>query len=318
MKEVGIRSLGSFVPERKLTNEDLSKMVDTNDEWIITRTGISERRIAGNDWKTSELSIEAAKVALDRSGLKPEEIGFIISSCASPELCCPNQSSMIGKATGVSGYTFDINAACSGLIYAMSIGETMLKTGQGKHGLITAGEKMTATVDYTDRASCILFGDGASSLVLTTEPPYHRILTHTLGADPTGADLVWLGGQENHGTMDKHYFYQEGRAVFRFAVTTLKTMIPQMMEETGIRPDDRFFIIPHQANLRMMENVAKELEIPMEKFVMNIQTRGNTSSASIGIAMDEAAEEGRFQSGDKLILIGFGGGLTWAAAVVEW
>ena len=318
MKEVGIRSLGSFVPERRLTNEDLSKMVETSDEWIVTRTGISERRIAGDEWKTSDLSIQAARRAMVGSNLKEEEIDFVISSSCSPEVTCPAQAALVSKALGLKGYLFDVNAACSGLVYALALGDTLLKSGNGRHGLITAGEKITASVDYTDRTSCILFGDGAAALVLTTEPPYHRILGYKLGADPSGADLVWLGGQENHGTQDKHYFYQDGRGVFRFAVTTLKTLIPLMMEEAGVRPNDRYFIIPHQANLRMIENVAKEMGIPMERFVMNIQTRGNTSSASIGIAMAEAAEEGRFRAGDKLILVGFGGGLTWAAAALEW
>ncbi|HEX2952613.1 MAG TPA: beta-ketoacyl-ACP synthase 3 [Bacillota bacterium] len=318
MKEVGIRSISSYSPEHKLTNADLEKMVDTTDEWIVTRTGISERRIA-KDISTSGMAIKAAKKAVDQAGIPIEDYAFTISSTVTPELSCPAQACLVGQSVGLTnGFCFDLNAACSGMLYTMAIGADQLKLHQGKAGLITASEKMSVMLDYTDRASCILFGDGASAMVLTTEPPYHKILHYELGADPSGAHFVQMGGRENHGNEEMRNFRQDGRAVFRFAVTKLKALLISLKEKAGVGPEDRFFVIPHQANLRMIENVAKDLDISMDHFVMNIQTHGNTSSASIGLAMAEATEQGLFQSGDKLLLAGFGGGLTWGAAIIEW
>lgn len=318
MKEVGIRSLSSYSPEHRLTNFDLEKMVDTSDDWIVTRTGISERRIA-KGITTSGMAIEAAKKAVAQAGFPMTDYAFTIASTVTPELSCPAQACMVAQSIGMTnGFCFDLNAACSGMIYTMAIGVDQLKLHGGKAGLITASEKMSVMLDYTDRASCILFGDGASAMVLTTEPPYHKIIHYELGSDPTGAHYVQMGGREIHGNEDLHYFRQDGRAVFRFAVTKLKELVVSLKEKAGLGPNDRYFVIPHQANLRMIENVAKDLGIPMEQFVTNIQSHGNTSSASIGLAMAEADEQGLFQTGDKLLLVGFGGGLTWGAALIEW
>lgn len=317
--EIGIKAFGSFVPERRLTNEELAGMVDTNDAWIVERTGISERRIAGDGMTTSGMAAKAAQQVLASAGVSGDELAFVINSTCSPELTCPSMAARVGQAVALKGgLCFDLNAACSGFIYGLTVGASLLETRGGRYGLVTAGEKMTALTDYHDRASCILFGDGASAAVLTAEPPYHRILHSELGADPSGADLVTMGGQESHGTQAQHFFWQDGRKVFRFAVNILKDLIPKTMARAGIAKGDRYHIIPHQANLRMVEHVAEELEIPMERFVSNIQTHGNTSSASIGIALAEAETEQRFQPGDKLVLVGFGGGLTWAAMALEW
>ena len=268
---------------------------------------------------TSRMATEAAQRALASAGVSGDDLAFIINSTSSPELTCPSMAARVGQAVSLKGgYCFDLNAACSGLIYGLAVGASLLETRGGRYGLVTASEKITALTDYHDRASCILFGDGASAAVLTAEPPCHRILYSELGADPSGADLVTMGGQEAHSTQAQHFFWQDGRKVFRFAVNILEDLIPKAMARAGIAKGDRYHIIPHQANLRMVEHVAKELEIPMEHFVSNIQTRGNTSSASIGIALAEAEAEQRFQPGDKLLLVGFGGGLTWAAMALEW
>lgn len=294
-------------------------MVETTDTWILERTGISERRIAGEGMTTSRMATEAARRALSSAGISGGDLAFVINSTSSPELTCPSMAARIGQAVALTGgFCFDLNAACSGFVYGLAVGASLLQTQGGRYGLVTAGEKMSALTDYADRASCILFGDGAGAAVLAAEPPYHRILHAELGADPAGADLVVMGGQEAHGTQDQHFFWQDGRKVFRFAVNILKGLIPKIMERAGLAEGDRYHIVPHQANLRMIEHVAGELGIPMERFVSNIQTRGNTSSASIGLALDEAAQENRFQAGDKLLLIGFGGGLTWAAMALEW
>ncbi len=294
-------------------------MVETNDAWIIERTGISERRIAGEGMTTSRMATEAAQRALASAGVSGDKLAFVINSTSSPELTCPSMAARVGQAVALKGgFCFDLNAACSGLVYGLAVGASLLETQGGRYGLVTAGEKMSALTDYKDRATCILFGDGASAVVLTAEPPYHRILYTELGADPSGADLVTMGGQESHGTETQHFFWQDGRKVFRFTVNILKDLIPKAMARAGIAREDRYHIIPHQANLRMIEHVAGELEIPRERFVMNIRTRGNTSSASVGIALAEAEAEQRFQAGDKLLLIGFGGGLTWAAMALAW
>jgi 3-oxoacyl-[acyl-carrier-protein] synthase-3 len=318
MKEVGIRSLGMYVPEKRLTNEDLAELVETSDEWILSRTGISERRIA-EGILPSEMAIESAKQAVEKSGFTAEEYSYVITATGTPDTSSPSTSARVARSLAfANSFCFDLSAACSGLIYALIVGVSLLQTRNGKAGLVTSTEKLSSLVDYTDRTTCVLFGDGSASVVLTTEPPYHRILASTLGTDPTGADFVSMGGRESLQTHNQSYIKQDGRAVFRFAVTALKGMIRQMMDQVGLTMNDNFYIVPHQANLRMMENVSKELEIPMERFVMNIQKYGNTSSASIGLALTEAAMEDRFNPGDKLILVGFGGGLTWGALAVEW
>lgn len=319
MKTVGIRGIGMFVPERRLTNDDLAQMVETNDEWIVSRTGISERRIAGKDLKTSTMALEAARIAMDRAELAAKDCAFVISSTGSHEVTCPAQAARVANGLGLTNsFCFDINAACSGLIFGLALGQSLLQTGGGSAGLVTAGERVSSFIDYTDRSSCVLFGDGAAAITLATDPPYHRILTTELGTDPTGAEAVRMGGAAVHGTEGDLFFKQDGRAVFRFAVTKLKEMIRLMMERTLVTPEDRFFIVPHQANLRMIENVAKDMGISMDRFVMNIQKYGNTSSASIGLAMAEAEQEGRFRPGDKILLVGFGGGLSWGALAIEW
>ena len=319
MKTVGIRGIGMYVPEQKLTNDDLEKMVETSDEWIVSRTGISERRIAGKDLKTSDMALRAARMAMERAELAVDECAFVISSTASHEVTCPAQAARVAGGLGLTNsYCFDINAACSGLVFALALGQSLLQTRGGGAGLITASEKMSSFVDYTDRTSCVLLGDGAAALTLATEPPFHPILTTELGTDPTGAEAVKMGGTEAHGTLEDLYFKQDGRAVFRFAVTKLKELIRLMLERTGVKPSDRFFVVPHQANLRMIENVAKDMGLSMDRFVMNIQKYGNTSSASIGLALAEAEQEGRFKPGDKVFLVGFGGGLSWGAMAIEW
>lgn len=319
MKEIGLASTGFFLPEQKLTNADLEKMVDTTDEWIVSRTGISERRIAPLEIRPSFMAAQAAERAFNQAGLAPADIAFVISSTCSHEYNCPSQAAKVAQFLRLDKcFCFDLNAACSGFVYALAVGSSLLQTGGGRFGIVTAAEKMSALTDYTDRASCVLFGDGAGAAVLTTEPPYHRIIFSELGADPSGADLVVMGGRDQFGTGENYYFWQDGRGVFRFAVTKLKELIPRALARLALKPEDRYYIIPHQANQRMMENVAADLGLPPERFINNIETHGNTSSASIAIALGEAAAAGRFAPGDKLIFIGFGGGLTWGTMAIEW
>lgn len=311
MKKVGIVAAGSYVPARKLTNADLEKMVDTTDEWITTRTGIKERRIAGHDEHASDLAFKAAQDCLAQTAYRPE---LLIAATSTAEKSCPYQASIVAHRLGLTDLAaFDVNAVCSGFVYALAIGWSLMQTQGYENVLVTAGEKLSRYVDYTDRASCILFGDAGAAFMLSTHQPEHEILTVELGADPAGSDLVIMGGLE-----DEYYFRQDGRSVFKFAVEKMAELIDRLKAKTGITDQDRYFIIPHQANQRIFEAVAKNKEIPPERFICNIAKYGNTSSASIGLALKEAWDEGRFAKGDILMLIGFGGGLSWAAAAVRW
>lgn len=311
MKKVGLLATGSYAPEKKLTNRDLEKMVDTTDEWITSRTGIKERRIAGDEW-TSDMAVKAARNCLEKLDVRPD---LLISSTATPEKRCPYQASIVANRLNLTNLgAFDLNAACSGLIYGLTVAKNMMQVGDSyRHILVTASEKMTMFTDYTDRASCVLFGDGASALMLSTEQPEHEILATELGLDATGSDYVVMGGEG-----EDFYFRQDGRKVFKFAVTILSKLIDQLAFKSGATKNDDFYIIPHQANYRMLESVAREKGIPMERFICNIDRYGNTSSASIGLALHEAAEAGRFKKGDLILLIGFGGGLSWAGAAIRW
>ncbi|HYH02079.1 MAG TPA: beta-ketoacyl-ACP synthase III [Bacillota bacterium] len=308
---VGITSIGSYVPEKRLTNADLEKMVETNDEWITTRTGIKERRIAGDELNASDLAVEAARNCLTGVEVKPD---FLISSCGTSERKFPYQASIVANRLQLTGLAaFDLNAGCSGLIFSMATGYSLMQTGIYHNVLVTAAEKMTDYVDYSDRSSCILFGDGASAVLLSTEQPEHNIVTFELGTDATGYDQVILGGKG-----PDFYFRQDGRNVFKFAVNKVEELVTVFKERIGFKDSNRLHIIPHQANLRIIQAAADKLKIAQDKFICNIHKYGNTSSASIGLALDEACREGRFQKGDFIFMIGFGAGLSWAGAVIEW
>ncbi len=268
---------------------------------------------------TSHLACAAGLRALEASELAGRELSFVINSTCTPDLTCPSVAARVGAAVALErGYCFDLNAACSGLVYGLSVGASLLQTRGGGHGLVTAAEQVSAFTDYGDRSTCILFGDGAGAALLTTVPPFHRILHAELGADPGGADLMTMGGQAGFGTADRHFFRQDGRRVFRFGVGILEELVRRGLDAAGRGAGHRFHVVPHQANLRMIEHVAARMRIAPERFVTNVQTRGNTSSASIGIALAEAAAAGRFAPGDTILLVAFGGGLTWGLLVLEW
>ena len=311
MKKVGIVAAGSYVPARILTNADLEKMVDTTDEWITSRTGVKERHITSEDEHASDLAVQAARDCLAQTSYRPN---LLIASSSTAEKSCPYQASIVAHRLNLTNLAaFDLNAACSGLVYSLAVGWSLMQTQGYDDVLITAGEKLSRYVDYTDRASCILFGDAGAALFLSTRQPEHEILTVELGADPAGSNLVIMGGQD-----EEFYFRQDGRNVFKFAVEKMGELIDLLKLRTGITDQDRYFIIPHQANRRIFEAVAKNKGIPLECFISNIANYGNTSSASIGLALKEAWHQGRFTKGDILMLIGFGGGLSWAAAAIRW
>ena len=318
MTEIGIRSIGTSVPKKILTNADLEKMVETTDEWIVSRTGIKERRVLGPDEKLRPHVVAAAKTALERAGLQGKDAGFIISSTVISDRFCPAQSYEIAHDIGTErALAFDLNAACSGMIYGLGIAESLLQTRDLAWGLVTAAEQMTTATDYTDRAGCILFGDGAAAVVVTKERPMHRILATELGSIPSLVDEVHIGGAKDllAGRTKNFWFRQNGSTVMKFAVRIMQDLCERVPRKAGVDIKDVRYIIPHQANQRILDAAAKGVPGPAE-FISVIGKYGNTSSASVGLALHDAWD--RFQTGDLVLLIAFGGGLSWAGALIEW
>jgi len=318
MSEIGIRSIGISVPEKILTNADLEKMVDTSDEWIVSRTGIKERHILGPGEGLRPHVSAAAKTALERAGLDGKDAGFVISSTVMSDRFCPAQSYEVAHDIGTErALAFDLNAACSGMIYGIAIAESFLKTRDMSWGLVTAAEQMSTATDYNDRAGCILFGDGAAALVVTKEQPMHRILATELGSIPSLVEEVHIGGAKDllAGRKKDFWFRQNGSTVMKFAVRIMQDLCDRVPRKAGIDPKDVQYVIPHQANQRILDAAAKGVPANME-FISVIDRYGNTSSASVGLALHDSWS--RFKPGDKVLLIAFGGGLSWAGALIEW
>ena len=318
MAEVGFLSMGIAVPQKILTNSDLEKMVDTTDEWIMTRSGIKERRILRDDETIATFVVEAAKTACERSKVDSRKLDFIISSTLTPDRICPAQAFEVAHHLKTENpFCFDLNAACSGFIYGMAAAESFLKTRDIKMGLVTSGEQLTIMTDYTDRASCVLFGDAAGALVMTNENPEHLLLHTEIGSIPSMAEEVRIGGVRHllQDRKSEYYFNQNGKTVFKFAVNTIKDLYNTVPQKVGLKPEQIHYIIPHQANIRIID-AAKDFAVGKTEFICNIELYGNTSSASIPLALHDSWD--RFQKGDYILLIGFGAGLSWAAALVEW
>lgn len=320
MKQVGICSMGATAPKKVLNNFDLEKMVETTDEWIVTRTGIRERHILANDERLVDLIVDSARTACSKSNISPDKLDFIISSTLTPDRISPAQAFEVAKELKANnGFCLDINAACSGFVYGLALAESILKTRDVSYGLVTAGEQVSRLIDYNDRASCVLFGDGAAAMVVTNNNPEHLILHTEMGADPTLADEVVIGGLHtliNENDRQKFYFRQNGQIVFRFAVSKIKELFQSVPLKAGINPADIRYVIPHQANMRIIEAASKEIIKGKTEFITNLEKYGNTSSASIGLAMNEAWP--RFEKGDYILLIGFGAGLSWGAVLLQW
>jgi len=318
MKQVGILSMGMAVPQKVLTNSDLEKMVDTSDEWILTRTGIRERHILGPDENLRDLLIDAAKTACAGSKIAADKIDFIINSTLTPDRISPAGAFEIARELGADCLCFDLNAACSGFIYSLAVAESFLKTRDVGYGIVTAGEQITRLTNYQDRASCILFGDGAAAALLTNDRPEHLLLYTELGADPSLSNEVVVGGINDllTGRNQDFYFRQNGKVIFKFGVNKIKELFHKIPEKVGINPAEIRYIIPHQANIRIIEAAAKEIANEKTEFITNLDRYGNSSSASIGLAMCEAWN--RFEKGDYILLIGFGAGLSWGAALFQW
>ena len=325
-QRASITGIGSYLPNKVLTNYDLEKMVDTSNDWIIQRTGIKERRIVENGVTTSDLATQASLRAMEDAGVSPKDLDMIITSTITPDHIFPSTSCYIQQKIGATrACAFDILAACAGFIYAMSIGQSFINSGAMKTVLVVGAECLSKITDYTDRATCVLFGDGAGAVVIQRNPVKHEILSSILAADGSEADVLIMpgGGARNPASLESvqqrlHYIQFKGKEVFKLAINNITNLILETTRENGLTLDDIDLIIPHQSNLRIIEATMEKLGLPMEKAFVNIDKYGNTSSASVPIAIDEARKEGRLRKGNIVMLVAFGGGLTWGSSVIRW
>lgn len=310
-----------------MTNSDLEKMVDTSDEWIVKRTGITERRILDKDTPVYTLAVEAAKHAIKDSGISPDKIDLVLVTTSTPDYLTPSTSCIIQKEIGaMNAAAFDMMAACSGFIYGITVAKQFIETGYYKHVLLVSSEGMTKAVDWKDRRNCVLFGDGAGAVVLGKVDEGYGILSTYLGADGTNGEFItipclYMPDEEMEKRKDyenKIAIYQDGHEVFKFAVKMMPYATEKLMEKAAITMDDVKYIIPHQANSRIIESAVKRLGVALEKVYTTIRKYGNLSSASIPVAMDDAYRRKCLCRGDNLVLVGFGGGLTWGSALLRW
>jgi 3-oxoacyl-[acyl-carrier-protein] synthase-3 len=320
-----VSGVGSYVPSKVLTNQDLEKMVDTSDEWITTRTGIKERRIASPQETTSSLALEAARRALQMAQVDPQELDLILVATVTPDMAFPATACLLQRELGAPrAACFDLEAGCTGFVYALVVAEKYLIGGGGNKALVVGAETLSKIVDWEDRATCVLFGDGAGACVLEkTDHP--GLLASYLGSDGGGAHLLELpaGGSRIPASKESvegrmHYIKMNGNEVFKFAVRIMEEASKEVARRAGIELEEVALFIPHQANIRIIDSAARRLKIPQEKIFVNVHKYGNTSSASIPIALDEAYREGRIKDGDLLLLVGFGAGLTWGSTVIRW
>lgn len=310
-----------------MTNSDLEKMVDTTDEWILKRTGISERRIISDDQPIYSMAVEASKQAVKDSGLSSEDIDLIIVSTSTPDYLTPTTSCIIQKEIGaVNAAAFDLGAACTGFLYGMTVAQQFIETGYYKHVLLVGSECMSRVTDWTDRGNCVLFGDGAGAVVLGKVEDGYGILSTYIGSDGTLGNKITipcLYMPEEEKERRKNYkkldaIWQDGQEVFKFAVKMMPVATEKVLENVALKLEDIKYIIPHQANVRILDGAAKRLGVTLEKIYTTIRKFGNISSASIPVAMAEAYKESCLKKGDNLVLVGFGGGLTWGSALVKW
>jgi 3-oxoacyl-[acyl-carrier-protein] synthase-3 len=317
---------GRYVPSQVLSNADLEAMVDTNDEWIVTRTGIKERRVAAAHETTASMGAVAALRAIRTAGLEPDDIDLILLATLTPDYWMPSTAALVKEAIGnTRAGAMDVAAACSGFVYAYANAQAWIAAGLAKHVLVIGSELLTRFVDYTDRGTCILFGDGAGAVVLSASDAPGGSLGIELTTEPQGAYMIWLpaGGSKAPPSGEtvargEHHIRMEGRETYRFATKTMATTALESVRKSGLEPSDIDLFIPHQANIRIIEAVAKGLDLPMEKMFTNVHKYGNTSAASVPIALTEAVNEGRVKVGDRVTIVAFGAGFTSGAVTIEW
>ena len=325
-RPVSIIGTGSYVPERVLSNADLEKMVDTNDEWIVSRTGIKERRIAADDESTSDLASKAALAAMENAGITADEIDLILVATITPDMFFPSTACFVQTKIGAKNAAcFDVSAACSGFLYAVEIAQQFITSHTYDTILVIGAEKLSSIVDWTDRNTCVLFGDGAGAAILRHRGGGHGVISTFMGSDGGLSDILYIpgGGSKFPITKDNadqrlNCIKMNGKETYKHAVTSMLAATQHVLAEANLKSGDLACIIPHQANLRIIEAIAHRLEVPMERFMINLDRYGNTSAAAVAIALDEANRTGRMQVGDYVLLVVFGGGLTWASSVIQW
>ena len=321
-----IAGIGSYLPERVLTNAELEQMVDTDDEWIVTRTGIRERRIAGRDEATSDLALHAAREALDSAGLGPEELDLIIVATTTPDFPFPSTASLLqGKLGATGAAAFDLQAVCTGFVYALATADQYIRSGMYRKVLVVGAEVLSRVVDWKDRTTCVLFGDGAGAVVLVPDSGERGVISSHLHADGRQYDLLYIpggGSREpiSHEVVDErlHYVKMKGNEVFKVAVTALEETVVEVLDANGLKGDDIDLLVPHQANIRIINATAKRLGLPPERVMITVDRHGNTSSASIPLALHAAVKSGRVDDGALILLEAFGGGFTWGATLIRW
>lgn len=326
LRPVGVIGTGKYVPEKILTNSDLEKMVDTNDEWIVSRTGIKERHIAAPDQATSDLAYEAAVKALESAGMTGSDLDLIIVATITPDSSFPSTACILQDKLGAKGAAaFDLSAACSGFVYGLATATSFIQSGMYNNALVIGADCLSRITDYTDRNTCVLFGDGAGAVIVGEVPEGRGFKSFDLGAEGAGGSLLQMegGGSRLPASVEtvenkKHYIYMNGREVFKFAVRVMGTATVEVLRKAGLERTDVDLFVPHQANIRIIQSAMQRLELPEEKVVVNVDKYANTSAASIPLALVEAAEEGRMKAGDTVLMVGFGGGLTWGASVLVW
>lgn len=325
-RAVEIAGIGAYAPEKILSNFDLEKIVETNDEWITTRTGIKERRIAADNMTTSDMMTKAAEMAIKKANIDVSQIQLIIGCTVTPDMMFPSSAAIVGKNLGVKhAGAFDIEAACSGFLYGLSIGSQFIASGTMDTILVVAGEKLSSIVNWEDRSTCVLFGDGAGAAILRPGKEGNGILNFHMEADGNfGEALKMPAGGSAMPASEKtvaeklHSVKMDGREVFRQAVTKMPESAQISINEIGMKVEDIDWFIPHQANIRIIDSAAKKLGIPKEKTIVNLQKYGNTSSASLPLALNEAIDEGKIKDGDIVLLTAIGGGLAWGSMILKW
>lgn len=318
-----IAGTGSCLPQRVVTNDELSKTVDTSDEWIATRTGIRQRHVAGEGETTVSLSKEAALRAMSAAGVSPDEIDLIVLGTTTPNLIFPSSACLLQAELGIAGCpAFDVNAACSGFIYAMTVADNFIRSGSAKTALVVGAETLTRMIDWTDRGTCVLFGDGAGAVVLKADDETGILSTH-LHADGSKKELLWnpVGVSEGFKPEEENAgvrVLMTGNEVFKHAVKALDSVVEEALEANGLDRHEIDWLIPHQANLRIIEATAKRLDMPMDRVIVTVDKHGNTSSGSVPLALDEAVQSGKVQRGQLLLLEAFGGGFTWGSVLLRY
>lgn len=326
MKRGRITGIGSYLPEKVLTNADLEKLVDTDNEWIVARTGIRERRIAAKEEATSDLAYNAARDALKSAGVRAEELDLIIVATTTPDFTFPSTASLLQGRLGATGAAaFDLQAVCTGFIYAVATADQYIRSGMYDKILVVGAEVLSRIVDWKDRSTCILFGDGAGAVVLEAEEGERGILSSHLHADGNQYDLLYVpgGGSRqpiSHELVDSRlqYVKMKGNEVFKTAVTALENTVIEALEKNGLKGEEIDLLVPHQANIRIINATGKKLGLPPDKVMITVDRHGNTSSASIPLALHEADKENRLKEGDLVLLEAFGGGFTWGSVLIKW